>query len=360
MPATPITVLGLETSCDETAAAIVRLTPDDTQAGGVRSDILSNVVLSQIELHAPYGGVVPEIAARAHIEHLDRLVADSLDEAGCKLSDMSAIAATAGPGLIGGVLIGLTTGKALALASGAPFYGINHLEGHALTVRLTHDVVFPYLLLLVSGGHCQLCRVDGVGDYTLLGTTRDDAVGEAFDKAAKLLGLGYPGGPEIEAHAARGNASRFALPRPLIGLDDSGCDFSFSGLKTALRQQALALQPISETDICDLAASFQAAIADCLTDRCRVAIEEFRASSSDTGRLIVAGGVAANQFLRYELDGVAVDAGFTLTVPPPALCTDNAAMIAWAGAERLHAGSVSETGFAEPARARWPLTETAL
>ena len=360
MSATPITVLGLETSCDETAAAIVRLAPDDAQAGGVRGDILSNVVLSQIELHAPYGGVVPELAARAHIDHLDRLVADALAEAGCKLEEMDAIAATAGPGLIGGVLIGLTTGKALALACGAPFYGINHLEGHALTARLTHDVAFPYLLLLVSGGHCQLCRVDGVGDYALLGTTRDDAVGEAFDKAAKLLGLGYPGGPEIEARAARGDASRFVLPRPLIGHDDSGCDFSFSGLKTALRQRAIELQPISETDTCDLAAGFQAAIADCLTDRCRVAIKEFSPSAKDTGRLIVAGGVAANQFLRHALDGVAVEAGFTLTVPPPALCTDNAAMIAWAGAERLHIGSAADAGLAAPARARWPLSESAL
>ena len=273
---------------------------------------------------------------------------------------MDAIAATAGPGLIGGVLIGLTTGKALALACGAPFYGINHLEGHALTARLTHDVEFPYLLLLVSGGHCQLCQVYGVGDYALLGTTRDDAVGEAFDKAAKLLGLGYPGGPEIEARAARGDASRFALPRPLIGHDDSGCDFSFSGLKTALRQRAIEMQPISETDICDLAAGFQAAIADCLTDRCRAAIKEFSPSASDAERLIVAGGVAANQFLRHALDEVAVEAGLTLTVPPPKLCTDNAAMIAWAGAERLHAGSAADAGLASPARARWPLSENAL
>ena len=234
------------------------------------------------------------------------------------------------------------------------------IRDSALTARLTNDVAFPYLLLLVSGGHCQLCRVDGVGDYALLGTTRDDAVGEAFDKAAKLLGLGYPGGPEIEARAARGDASRFAMPRPLIGHHDSGCDFSFSGLKTALRQRAIEMQPISETDICDLAAGFQAAIADCLTDRCRVAIKEFIPSASDAGRLIVAGGVAANQFLRHALDGVAVEAGLTLTVPPPALCTDNAAMIAWAGAERLHAGSAAGAGLAAPARARWPLTENAL
>ena len=357
MSPTPITVLGLETSCDETAAAVVRLTPDDTQAGGVRGDIMSNVVLSQIDLHAPYGGVVPELAARAHIDHLDRMVADALAEAGCKLGDMDAVAATAGPGLIGGVLIGLTTGKALALASGAPFYGINHLEGHALTARLTHNIAFPYLLLLISGGHCQLCRVDGVGDYTLLGTTRDDAVGEAFDKAAKLLGLGYPGGPEIEARAAYGDAQRFALPRPLIGHDGSGCDFSFSGLKTALRQRATDLQPISETDICDLAAGFQAAIADCLVDRCRAAIKEFNSSAGDSGRLVVAGGVAANHFLRQALNGVARDAGFGLTVPPPALCTDNGAMIAWAGAERLHAGSAPDEALESPARARWLLSE---
>ncbi|MEC7512353.1 MAG: tRNA (adenosine(37)-N6)-threonylcarbamoyltransferase complex transferase subunit TsaD, partial [Pseudomonadota bacterium] len=290
----------------------------------------------------------------------DRMVADALAEAGCKLGDMDAVAATAGPGLIGGVLIGLTTGKALALASGAPFYGINHLEGHALTARLTHNITFPYLLLLVSGGHCQLCRVDGVGDYTLLGTTRDDAVGEAFDKAAKLLGLGYPGGPEIEARAAQGDEQRFALPRPLVGHDASGCDFSFSGLKTALRQRAIELQPISETDICDLAAGFQAAIADCLVDRCRVAMNDFDVSDGAGGRLVVAGGVAANQFLRQALDEITRAAGFSLTVPPPALCTDNGAMIAWAGAERLHAGSTADTALAAPARARWPLSENEL
>ena len=359
MSATQITVLGLETSCDETAAAIVRLTPDSGRASGLRGDIISNVVLSQIDVHAPYGGVVPELAARAHIDHLDRMVAEALAKAGCKLQDMDAIAATAGPGLIGGVLVGLTMGKALALASGAPFYGINHLEGHALTARLTHDVAFPYLLLLVSGGHCQLCRVDGVGDYTLVGTTRDDAVGEAFDKAAKLLGLGYPGGPEIEERAERGDAYRFALPRPLIGQNDSGCDFSFSGLKTALRQRAIELQPIGETDICDLAAGFQAAIADCLVDRCRIAINDFDMSASDGGRLVVAGGVAANQFLRQALDEVTRAAGFSLTVPPPALCTDNGAMIAWAGAERLHAGKTPDSALAAPARARWPLSEDA-
>ena len=361
MSAKSINVLGLETSCDETAAAIVRLTPDGGPSG-LRGEILSNVVLSQIDLHAPYGGVVPELAARAHIDHLDRLVANALEEADCRLQDMDAIAATAGPGLIGGVLIGLTTGKALALASGTPFFAINHLEGHALTARLTHGVAFPYLLLLVSGGHCQLCRVDGVGDYTLLGTTRDDAVGEAFDKAAKLLGLDYPGGPEIEARAMHGDARRFVLPRPLIGHHDSGCDFSFSGLKTALRQRAVDLQPISAEDICDLAAGFQAAITDCLVDRCRRAMEKFADTTdapapASSKRLVVAGGVAANQHLKHALEDAAHRAGFTLSVPPPALCTDNGAMIAWAGAERYHAGCAGDADLDAPARARWPLSE---
>lgn len=388
MSATPITVLGLETSCDETAAAIVRLIPDATQPAGMRGEILSNIVLSQIDIHAPYGGVVPELAARAHIEHVDTLVAQALKDAGLNLSAMDAIAATAGPGLIGGVLIGLTTGKALALAADAPFIGINHLEGHALTARLTNGVTFPYLLLLVSGGHCQLCRVDGIGHYTLLGRTRDDAVGEAFDKAAKLLGLGYPGGPEIEARAKTGDPARFQLPRPLVGQGDAGCDFSFSGLKTALRQLAVDRQPVTQTDIADLSAGFQAAVADCLVDRCRNAMRRYNARSGhdnarsdhnlgtgEIGRLVVAGGVAANQYLKHALDELAHETGFTLTVPPPGLCTDNGAMIAWAGAERFFAGhikthidtrlpdalvndsNISDDPMATPARARWPLAD---
>ena len=358
-----ITVLGLESSCDETAAAIVRLRLDDesgahnTLAGP--GEILSNHVLSQIELHAPYGGVVPEIAARAHISHMDRLVGAALEESGLSLDDMDAIAATAGPGLIGGVLIGLTTGKALALAADKPFIGINHLEGHALTARLSDAVAFPYLLLLVSGGHCQLLSVHGLGDYQVLGGTIDDAVGEAFDKAAKLMSLGYPGGPQIEAQARHGNPQAFALPRPLLDRPDTPFDFSFSGLKTALRQQAEKIAPLSDAHIADLSASFQAAIIDCLCDRTGHAMRHFAAQKNphQTHRLVVAGGVAANQALRGALAETAEAHGFELSVPPPALCTDNAAMIAWAGAERVAGGAPQDAPLAHKARARWPLTE---
>lgn len=349
-------VLGLETSCDETAAALVRLRHE----GGVLcgpGEILANQVLSQIELHAPYGGVVPEIAARTHIEHMDRLVAEALKAGQLSLADCDAIAATSGPGLIGGVLVGLTAGRALALAAQKPFIGINHLEGHALTVRLTEAVGFPYLLLLVSGGHCQLLGVRGLGQYDELGCTRDDAVGEAFDKAAKLMSLGYPGGPEIESWAKKGRADAYALPRPLIGDATSGMDFSFSGLKTALRQQADKLAPLTDTHVADLAASFQAAILDCLIDRSKLAMQAFRQSlgTQETLPLVVAGGVAANQALRTHLSATASHEGFHLHVPPVGLCTDNAAMIAWAGAERLAAGRIDVQAVA--ARPRWPLAE---
>lgn len=349
-------VLGLETSCDETAAAIVRLRHQDGALVGP-GEILANIVLSQVDLHAPYGGVVPEIAARAHIEHMDRLVAEALTTAQLDLADMNAIAATSGPGLIGGVLVGLTTGRALALAAGKPFIGINHLEGHALTVRLTQAVGFPYLLLLVSGGHCQLLGVDGLGRYGEMGRTRDDAVGEAFDKAAKLMSLGYPGGPEIEQWAKKGNASAYKLPRPLLNDGTSGMDFSFSGLKTALRQQADRLAPLTDTHIADLAASFQAAIIDCLRDRTQIAMQAFRAdhATRDTLPLVVAGGVAANQALRAALADAAQAQAYRLHVPPIGLCTDNAAMIAWAGAERLAANKIDPQ--AVTARPRWPLAD---
>ena len=270
-----IYVLGLETSCDETAAAIVEMPVDNGRAIG-SGRILANQILSQIETHAPYGGVVPELAARAHLSHLDRLIAAALEEAALTLNDMDAIAATAGPGLIGGVLIGLTTGKALALAADKPFIGINHLEGHALSARLTEAVDFPYLLLLVSGGHCQLLAVNGLGDYTALGQTLDDAVGEAYDKAAKLMSLGYPGGPEIEKRARLGNRMAHKLPRPLLNDAKAGLDFSFSGLKTALRQAAEKAAPLDDDKVADLAASFEAAVGDCLATQTSRAMRRFR------------------------------------------------------------------------------------
>jgi N6-L-threonylcarbamoyladenine synthase len=338
-------ILGIETSCDETAAAVV----DADAPAGAR--IRSNLVLSQLAEHAPFGGVVPEIAARAHVDHLDRLVAEALAAAGVTVADLDGIAATAGPGLIGGVLVGLMTGKAMALAAGKPLLAVNHLEGHALTVRLTEDVPFPYLLLLVSGGHCQLLSVEGVGRYVRLGTTIDDAAGEAFDKTAKLLGLGYPGGPAVERAARQGDAKRFDLPRPLMGR--AGCDFSFSGLKTAVRQLRASLPDPTAQDLNDVAASFQAAVADVIADRVRHAMYWFDQTHPGAGRLVVAGGVAANQALRKALTMVAQEEGYALSVPPPKLCTDNGAMIAWAGAERLRAGLVDD--LTAPARPRWPL-----
>ena len=357
-------ILGIETSCDETAVAIVRLT---TASGGTSDkvaagQVLANQLYSQIKLHTPYGGVVPELAARAHIERLDGLARAALAEAEIGFGAIDAIAATAGPGLIGGLLVGLSFGKALALAHDKMFYGINHLEGHALTVRLVQATEFPYLLLLVSGGHCQLLAVRGLGDYDLLGTTRDDAVGEAFDKAAKLLGLGYPGGPEIEKLAAQGDPHAFALPRPLINDKQSGCDFSFSGLKTALRQVGLAHQPINPTQLADLAAGFQMAVLDCLADRTAHAMAMFRQiyKLSGPARFVVAGGVAANQALRQRLDHLAAQNNFALQIAPPALCTDNAAMIAWAAAERHLVGANYATGFEVAAQARWPLSDMRL
>ena len=340
-------VLGIETSCDETAAAVVS---DDRT-------ICASLVASQLEAHRPYGGVVPEIAARAHLDLLDGLVRRALDEAGVALGDLDGIAATGGPGLIGGVIVGVTMGKALALAHDRPFVAVNHLEGHALTCRLTDDVAFPYLLLLVSGGHCQLLVVEGVGRYTRLGTTIDDAAGEAFDKVAKMLGLGFPGGPALEAAAANGDATRFELPRPLRGRP--GADFSFSGLKTAVRVAAEGLPPgaFAARDVADLAAGFQAAVTDVLVDRTRHAIALFRARHADAATLVVAGGVAANRTLRAHLTALATAHGMTLVAPPPALCTDNAAMIAWAGIERLRLGLTDGLEFAP--RPRWPLDPTA-
>jgi N6-L-threonylcarbamoyladenine synthase len=338
-------VLGIETTCDETATAIVGLGEDG------RGVILANEVLSQIAEHAAYGGVVPEIAARAHVEALDRLLDRALKDAGLGFADLDGIAAAAGPGLIGGVLVGLTTAKALSLVTRKPLLAVNHLEGHALTARLTDGIGFPYLLLLASGGHTQLVAVRGIGDYVRLGGTIDDAIGEAFDKVAKLLGLAYPGGPEVEREAARGNPERFSLPRPMLGRPEP--NFSLSGLKTALRLEAERIAPLSGTDVADLCACFQAAIVDVVVDRTRVAL---RAANEAVGRptaLVVAGGVAANQTLLRALKRLAAEAGLRLIAPPLALCGDNGAMIAWAGLERLRLDLIDD--ITVPARARWPL-----
>ncbi|PSC02980.1 tRNA (adenosine(37)-N6)-threonylcarbamoyltransferase complex transferase subunit TsaD [Alsobacter soli] len=337
-------VLGIETTCDETAAAVV----DSPREGEV--EILSNEVLSQIAEHAPYGGVVPEIAARAHVEVLDRIVARALEKAGTKLSEIDAVAAAAGPGLIGGVIVGLTTAKALALVAGKPFIAVNHLEAHALSARLTDKIQFPYLLLLASGGHTQLLAVRGVGDYLRLGTTMDDAIGEAFDKTAKMLGLPYPGGPQVEKEAERGDPERFALPRPLAGRAEP--DFSLSGLKTAVRLEAERIAPLTPTDVADLCASFQAAVVDVVVDRTRAALRVFPGKPN---ALVVAGGVAANQSVRRALLRLANESGLRLAAPPLSLCTDNGAMIAWAGVERLRKGLKDDMGVAP--RARWPLAE---
>lgn len=340
-------VLGIETSCDETAAAVV------SDGGGRR--ILADRIRSQLDEHRPYGGIVPEIAARAHLEALDPLIVGALADAGIGFADLDAVAFTGGPGLIGGVIVGTMAAKSIALVHGLPLVAVNHLEGHALTARLSDDVAFPYLLLLVSGGHCQLLIVEGVGRYVRLGTTIDDAAGEAFDKSAKLLGLGYPGGPLIERVARAGNAARFELPRPMKGRP--GCDLSFSGLKTAVRQSVermtLAGGELPLQDVADLAAGLQAAIGDSLLDRTRNAIEMFRARHPAGTTLVVAGGVAANAALRDRLATLAAARGMIFVAPPLALCTDNAAMIAWAGLERLRLGLVDELSFAP--RPRWPL-----
>ncbi|WP_426266194.1 tRNA (adenosine(37)-N6)-threonylcarbamoyltransferase complex transferase subunit TsaD [Sphingomonas sp. LHG3443-2] len=330
-------ILGLESSCDDSAVALVT---SDRQ-------IVAQRVVGQNQAHAPFGGVVPEIAARAHVEVLPGLVREVLDEADVSLAEVDAIAATAGPGLIGGVMVGLLTAKGLALACGKPLVAVNHLEGHALSPRLVDaGLGFPYLLLLASGGHCQLLEVNGVGDYRRLATTIDDAAGEAFDKAAKLLGLPYPGGPAIEALARDGDARAVPLPRPLVGSPEP--HFSFAGLKSAV-QRAVAAGTHKPADI---AASFQQAVVDCFLDRTRRAL-----AVSDAPALVVAGGVAANSAVRAALENLAAEQGRAFSVPPGWLCTDNAAMIAWAGAERFAAGLVD--GLDAPARARWPLDESA-
>ena len=334
-------VLGIETSCDETAAAVV----------DADRRILAERLFSQTREHAPYGGVVPEIAARAHLDRLDALVAETMAGAGLGFADLDGIAAAAGPGLIGGLLVGATAAKAMALASGRPFLAVNHLEAHALTARLTDGLDFPYLLLLVSGGHTQLLAVEGIGRDRLYGETEDDALGEAFDKAARLLGLGFPGGPAVEKAAETGDPGRFRLPRPLAGRPGAG--FSFSGLKTALRRAVEAVPAPDERDIADLAASFQAAAADTLADRTANAAAMFRRDCPAGRTLVTAGGVAANRSLRARLERVATEHGLEFVAPPPRLCTDNAAMIAWAGLERLRLGGCDGLDFRP--RPRWPL-----
>ena len=342
------TVLGLETSCDETAAAVVRRGADG------KVEVLSSAVASQIAAHAPFGGVVPEIAARAHVEGIDAIAARALADARIGFEDLTGIAATAGPGLVGGVMVGLSFGKAVALARGLPLVAVNHLEGHAISARLGGEVAYPFLLLLVSGGHCQLLEVAGVGACRRLGSTIDDAAGEAFDKIAKTLGLPYPGGPALEDLARRGDPARFVLPRMLLGRKD--CDFSFSGLKTAAARIAEGLS--ADTERADLAAAVQAAIAQQLAERSDRAMAAYASARAGRDlRFVVAGGVAANQTVRARLQTVAQRRGFSFTAPPLAYCTDNAAMIALAGAERLALGISDKLDAV--ARPRWPLDEAA-
>ncbi|WP_353473443.1 tRNA (adenosine(37)-N6)-threonylcarbamoyltransferase complex transferase subunit TsaD [Salipiger sp. H15] len=343
-----LTILGLESSCDDTAAAVLR-----------GQEILSSVVLGQAELHAAFGGVVPEIAARAHAEKLDLAIEQALAQAGVPVSELDAIAVTAGPGLIGGVLSGVMMGKGIAVATGKPLIGVNHLAGHALTPRLTDGLAYPYLMLLVSGGHCQFLVVRGPQDFTRLGGTIDDAPGEAFDKTARLLGLPQPGGPSVEEAAQDGDEKRFRFPRPL--LDREGCDLSFSGLKTALlrmRDKLIDEQGgLHRQDVADLCAGFQAAVRDVLAEKTRRALRVYLGENPAEPALAVAGGVAANKALRGALEAVCAEHGTAFTAPPLRLCTDNAAMIAYAGGELLAAGEVSDMSLA--ARPRWPLDKAA-
>ena len=342
-PGHALTVLGLETSCDETAASVVRLT-------GGRAEVLSSVVHSQIDDHAAYGGVVPEIAARSHVEMIAEVTRRAMAEADMGYDGLDAIAATAGPGLVGGVMVGLSFGKAAALARGLPLVAVNHLEGHAVSARLGAEVAYPFLLLLVSGGHCQLLEVRGIGDMSRIGATIDDAAGEAFDKIAKALGLGYPGGPALERLAQQGDGSKIDLPRALLGRKD--CDFSFSGLKTAAFRIAQTCE--TDQDKADLADAVQNAIARQLSDRSERALAAY-AETHDHRLFVVAGGVAANKTIRATLEATATRHGFDFLAPPMAYCTDNAAMIALAGAERLALGLTSDIDVV--ARPRWPLDE---
>lgn len=350
--ARPFVVLGLESSCDETAAAVIR------RHGDGRIDVLSDIVLGQEAAHAPFGGVVPEIAARAHAEAMDGLARDALQAAALTLTDIDGIAATSGPGLIGGVMAALMTAKGMALGSGKPLIAVNHLEGHALSPRLVEPLAYPWLLLLVSGGHTQLISVEAFGVYRRLGSTLDDAAGEAFDKTAKVMGLGFPGGPAVERAARRGDSSRFDLPAPLQKRD--GCDFSFAGLKTAVREAFSSIENPSDQDKADLAAAAQSAIAAHLAKRTGRAMKAFAETFPHIARplpLVVAGGVAANTTVRNTLRDAAEQQNFRLIHPPAKWCTDNAAMIALAGAEHLARGETDALDV--PARARWPLDSEA-
>lgn len=333
-------VLGIETSCDETAVALV--TSD--------KEIIAQQILSQQE-HQAYGGVVPELSSRSHIKYLNTLISSTLIAGNTTISQIDAIAVTAGPGLIGGVLVGVMIAKGMAAAANKPFIAVNHLEGHALSARLSNDVPFPFLLLLISGGHCQLLQVDGVGKYILYGQTMDDAIGESFDKVARMLGLSYPGGPLVEKLALTGNAKRFSFPRPMFGRIDN-CDFSLSGLKTAVKRTVDSMPSLNEQDVSDICASFQHAVAQVIVDRLEIAITRFKINTA-SNRLVIAGGVAANKFLFGQMKTVADKHKFEITAPPLDLCTDNAAMIAWAGIEKMHLGQQDELSF-EP-RSRWPL-----
>ena len=348
-------ILGIETSCDETAAAV--LSSRDIAGGG---DILSNVVLTQLDEHVPYGGVVPEIAARAHLHHIDSIIDRAIGDAGIDYRDLSAIAATTGPGLIGGIMVGMQAGKALSHALNIPFVAINHLEAHILTPRISGNVDYPFLSILMSGGHCQILSVNGLADYTLLGETIDDSVGEAFDKVAKMMGLPYPGGPEIDRRASLGDSTAFTLPRPLT--QHANCNFSFSGLKTRVRHLLSDLNrnpdgTLFEQDINNMAASFQGAVTDVFLNRTKHAIAMFKDSHPDIHHpaLVVAGGVAANSHIRAVMTQSAESMGMTFHAPPLDLCTDNGAMIAWAGLERFTAGMHNDLNT--PARPRWPLMD---
>jgi N6-L-threonylcarbamoyladenine synthase len=342
----PIKILGIETSCDETAAAVVT----DTK------QILSNVIYSQFDEHKAYGGVVPEIASRAHITNINRVVLQAMSDAGIEFKDLDAIAVTAGPGLIGGVIVGLMTAKAIASATNKPLIGVNHLEGHALTCRLTDDVKFPFLLLLVSGGHCQILEVKNVGEYKLLGKTLDDSVGEAFDKVAKMLGLGYPGGPIIEKLALQGDENRFTLPLSMVGRE--GFDFSFSGLKTAVFRLIDSIENRTEKDVADICASFQKTVAEILIDRVTKSIQQFRHDHPQANSFVISGGVAANKYIGGKLKAKVEAHGLKFYAPPLKLCTDNAVMIAHAGIERFKLGMIDDLKL-NP-KSRWPLDDSSI
>lgn len=344
-----ITVLGIESSCDETAVSVVRL--KNKQDG----EILSNIVFSQIDEHLPYGGVVPEIASRSHVESLGPLIDRALNEASLKLSNIDGIAATAGPGLVGGLIVGLTTAKGISLGADIPLIGVNHLEGHALTPLLTNKISFPYVLLLISGGHTQLIFVKDLGEYIQLGTTLDDAVGEAFDKAAKFLDLGYPGGPALEKISEKGSKDRFNFPRPLLKSQD--CDFSFSGLKTSLIREVKEIEPLTQSDVADLASSYQEAIIDCLRAKSARAISmaKEKYGDLDINYFVASGGVASNKSIGKSLNELALENNMEFVAPPIKFCTDNAAMIAWAGGLRLLSGQ--EDSLEISVKSRWPLNE---